>query len=109
MAIRHLKLITKSLLFCNVIFMQHLYVYGVLVFEAMATFIGQVSVLSLIAIFGAATTAMVRASFSSSIKTNFNAFSSEDLILVTGNSTWYFHTHSMHEKRMNNYNNRGLL
>ncbi|EOX96105.1 hypothetical protein QUC31_005390 [Theobroma cacao] len=38
---------------------QHLYVYGVLVFEAMATFIGQVSVLSLIAIFGAATTAMV--------------------------------------------------
>ena len=33
--------------------------YGVLVFEAMATFIGQVSVLSLIAIFGAATTAMV--------------------------------------------------
>lgn len=39
--------------------MQHLYVYGVLVFEAMATFIGQVSVLSLIALFGAATTAMV--------------------------------------------------
>ncbi|KAF8412331.1 hypothetical protein HHK36_000293 [Tetracentron sinense] len=38
---------------------QHLYVYGVLVFEAMATFIGQVSVLSLIAIFGAATTAMI--------------------------------------------------
>ncbi|KAG8391747.1 hypothetical protein BUALT_Bualt01G0219200 [Buddleja alternifolia] len=38
---------------------QHLYVYGVLVFEAMATFIGQVSVLSLIALFGAATTAMV--------------------------------------------------
>lgn len=38
---------------------QHLYVYGVLIFEAMATFIGQVSVLSLIAIFGAATTAMV--------------------------------------------------
>lgn len=38
---------------------QHPYVYGVLVFEAMATFIGQVSVLSLIAIFGAATTAMV--------------------------------------------------
>ncbi|XWS46000.1 hypothetical protein CRYUN_Cryun14cG0027400 [Craigia yunnanensis] len=38
---------------------QHLYVYGVLFFEAMATFIGQVSVLSLIAIFGAATTAMV--------------------------------------------------
>ena len=40
-------------------YFQHLYVYGVLVFEAMATFIGQVSVLSLIAIFGAATTAMV--------------------------------------------------
>ncbi|KAL8495383.1 hypothetical protein ACS0TY_019505 [Phlomoides rotata] len=39
---------------------QHLYVYGVLVFEAMATFVGQVSVLSLIALFGAATTAMVR-------------------------------------------------
>ncbi|KAK3022818.1 hypothetical protein RJ639_046638 [Escallonia herrerae] len=38
---------------------QHLYVYGVLVFEAMATFIGQVSVLSLVAIFGAASTAMV--------------------------------------------------
>ncbi|KZV41615.1 Adenosine 3'-phospho 5'-phosphosulfate transporter [Dorcoceras hygrometricum] len=38
---------------------QHLYVYGVLVFEAMATFIGQVSVLSLVALFGAATTAMV--------------------------------------------------
>ncbi|KAH9721733.1 adenosine 3'-phospho 5'-phosphosulfate transporter 2 [Citrus sinensis] len=37
---------------------QHLYVYGVLVFEAMATFVGQVSVLSLIALFGAATTAM---------------------------------------------------
>ncbi|MQM04258.1 hypothetical protein Taro_037052 [Colocasia esculenta] len=38
---------------------EHPYVYIVLVFEAMATFIGQVSVLSLIAIFGAATTAMV--------------------------------------------------
>ncbi|KAI8545218.1 hypothetical protein RHMOL_Rhmol07G0024100 [Rhododendron molle] len=38
---------------------QHLYVYGVLIFEAMATFVGQVSVLSLIAIFGAATTTMV--------------------------------------------------
>jgi adenosine 3'-phospho 5'-phosphosulfate transporter B3 len=38
---------------------QHLYVYGVLIFEAMATFIGQVSVLSLIALFGAANTAMV--------------------------------------------------
>ena len=39
--------------------MQHLYVYAVLVFEAMATFVGQVSVLSLIALFGAATIAMV--------------------------------------------------
>ncbi|XP_020085342.1 UDP-galactose/UDP-glucose transporter 4-like [Ananas comosus] len=38
---------------------EHPYVYAVLVFEAMATFVGQVSVLSLIAIFGAATTAMV--------------------------------------------------
>lgn len=38
---------------------QHLYIYGVLVFEAMATFVGQVSVLSLIALFGAATTAMI--------------------------------------------------
>lgn len=38
---------------------EHPYVYGVLVFEAMATFVGQVSVLSLIAIFGAATTAMI--------------------------------------------------
>ncbi|TYI66319.1 hypothetical protein E1A91_D09G215100v1 [Gossypium mustelinum] len=38
---------------------QHPYVYGVLVFEAMATFIGQMSVLSLIAIFGAAVTAMI--------------------------------------------------
>ncbi|GJM87461.1 hypothetical protein PR202_ga03418 [Eleusine coracana subsp. coracana] len=37
---------------------QHLYVYAVLVFEALATFVGQVSVLSLIAIFGAATTAL---------------------------------------------------
>lgn len=44
--------------------MQHLYVYGVLIFEAMATFVGQVSVLSLIAIFGAATTAMVCTFFS---------------------------------------------
>ncbi|XP_071726738.1 UDP-galactose/UDP-glucose transporter 2-like [Rutidosis leptorrhynchoides] len=35
------------------------YVYGVLVFEAVATFVGQVSVLSLIAMFGAATTALV--------------------------------------------------
>ena len=39
--------------------LQHLYVYAVLVFEAMATFVGQISVLSLIALFGAATTAMV--------------------------------------------------
>ncbi|EFJ14308.1 hypothetical protein SELMODRAFT_271324 [Selaginella moellendorffii] len=38
---------------------NHPYVYLVLVFEAMATFIGQLSVLSLIALFGAATTAMV--------------------------------------------------
>ncbi|CAN1243672.1 UDP-galactose/UDP-glucose transporter 4, partial [Linum perenne] len=38
---------------------QHPYVYGVLVFEALATFIGQVSVLSLVAIFGAASTAMI--------------------------------------------------
>lgn len=38
---------------------QNSYVYGVLVFEAMATFIGQVSVLSLIALFDAATTAMI--------------------------------------------------
>ncbi|KAK6162443.1 hypothetical protein DH2020_002284 [Rehmannia glutinosa] len=45
-----------EMLFCSTL---HLYVYGVLVFEAMATFIGQVSVLSLIALFGAATTAMV--------------------------------------------------
>ncbi|KAG9159497.1 hypothetical protein Leryth_025833 [Lithospermum erythrorhizon] len=37
----------------------HPYVYGVLVFEAMATYVGQVSVLSLIALFGAASTAMV--------------------------------------------------
>ncbi|CAN0841497.1 UDP-galactose/UDP-glucose transporter 4 [Linum grandiflorum] len=38
---------------------EHPYVYGVLVFEAFATFIGQVSVLSLVAIFGAASTAMI--------------------------------------------------
>lgn len=43
--------------------MQHLYVYAVLVFEALATFVGQVSVLSLIALFGAATTAMVSRQF----------------------------------------------
>lgn len=38
---------------------KNMYVYLVLVFEAMATFIGQISVLCLIALFGAATTAMV--------------------------------------------------
>ncbi|KAJ7515911.1 hypothetical protein O6H91_22G034200 [Diphasiastrum complanatum] len=38
---------------------KHWYVYLVLIFEAMATLIGQLSVLSLIALFGAATTAMV--------------------------------------------------
>lgn len=38
---------------------EHPYVYGVLVFEAMATYVGQVSVLSLVALFGAATTAMI--------------------------------------------------
>eukprot|EP01018_Ginkgo_biloba_P040036 Gb_03603 [translate_table: standard] len=38
---------------------KHPYVYLVLIFEAMATFIGQLSVLSLIAVFGAATTTMV--------------------------------------------------
>ncbi|KVH95463.1 UDP-galactose/UDP-glucose transporter 2-like [Cynara cardunculus var. scolymus] len=38
---------------------EHPYIYGVLVFESVATFIGQVSVLSLVALFGAATTAMV--------------------------------------------------
>lgn len=43
--------------------LQHPYVYLVLIFEAFATFIGQLSVLSLIALFGAATTAMVSASF----------------------------------------------
>lgn len=47
----------KSIVLC--LYLQHPYVYGVLVFEAMATFIGQVSVLSLIALFGAATTALV--------------------------------------------------
>lgn len=39
--------------------LQHPYIYVVLIFEAMATFVGQLSVLCLIAIFGAATTAMV--------------------------------------------------
>ncbi|XP_044476834.1 UDP-galactose/UDP-glucose transporter 4-like [Mangifera indica] len=38
--------------------LKHPYVYGVLVFEVMATFVRQVSVLSLISIFGAATTTM---------------------------------------------------
>jgi hypothetical protein len=47
----------KPIVLC--LYLQHPYVYGVLVFEAMATFIGQVSVLSLIALFGAATTALV--------------------------------------------------
>ncbi|XP_075074009.1 UDP-galactose/UDP-glucose transporter 4-like isoform X2 [Nicotiana tabacum] len=37
---------------------QHPYVYGVLVLEACATFTGQLSVLSVIAFLGAATTAM---------------------------------------------------
>ena len=39
--------------------LQHPYIYLVLIFEACATFIGQISVLCLIALFGAATTAMV--------------------------------------------------
>lgn len=39
--------------------LQHPYIYLVLIFEASATFIGQLSVLCLIALFGAATTAMV--------------------------------------------------
>ena len=39
----------------------HPYVYGVVILEAFATYIGQLSVLSLIALFGAATTAMVGA------------------------------------------------
>ncbi|KAL5552156.1 hypothetical protein UlMin_002332 [Ulmus minor] len=38
---------------------EHPYIYGVLVFEAMATYVGQVSVLCLVALFGAATTAMI--------------------------------------------------
>lgn len=53
----HMPHASSKTLFC--LLMQHPYVYLVLIFEAMATFIGQVSVLSLIAIFGAATTAMV--------------------------------------------------
>lgn len=39
--------------------LQNPYIYLVLIFEACATFIGQLSVLCLIALFGAATTAMV--------------------------------------------------
>lgn len=39
--------------------LAHPYVYGVVILEAFATYIGQLSVLSLIALFGAATTAMV--------------------------------------------------
>lgn len=54
---------------------QHLYVYGVLIFEAMATFIGQVSVLSLIALFGAATTAMVNPSHKLEYSHKFQSFS----------------------------------
>jgi len=46
-------------IFLLVCLLQHPYVYLVLIFEAFATFIGQLSVLSLIALFGAATTAMV--------------------------------------------------
>jgi hypothetical protein len=43
---------------------QHPYVYLVLIFEACATFVGQLFVLCLIALFGAATTAMVGTQFS---------------------------------------------
>jgi hypothetical protein len=42
----------------DVLLWQHGYIYIVLI-EAMATFVGQLSVLCLIAIFGATTTAMV--------------------------------------------------
>jgi hypothetical protein len=42
---------------------QHPYVYLVLIFEACATFVGQLSVLCLIALFGVATTAMVGTQF----------------------------------------------
>lgn len=52
-----MSLLITLFLFSNEL--QHPYVHGVLVFEATATFVGQVPVLSLIAIFGAATTAMV--------------------------------------------------
>lgn len=55
------KYLSIMLLLIYAVYLQHPYVYGVLVFEAMATFVGQVSVLSLIALFGAATTAMVKA------------------------------------------------
>ncbi|XP_075074005.1 UDP-galactose/UDP-glucose transporter 4-like isoform X1 [Nicotiana tabacum] len=44
---------------------QHPYVYGVLVLEACATFTGQLSVLSVIAFLGAATTAMMKMLFCS--------------------------------------------
>lgn len=40
---------------------QHLYIYGMLVFEVATTVVGQGSVLSLIAIFGEATTTMITA------------------------------------------------
>ncbi|KAL3743126.1 hypothetical protein ACJRO7_018426 [Eucalyptus globulus] len=60
---------------------QHPYVYGVLIFEAMATFVGQVSVLSLIAIFGAATTAMVN---------TYTAFISESLDFLQFNFFAFF-------------------
>lgn len=43
--------------------LQHPYIYLVLIFEACCTFIGQLSVLCLIALFGAATTAMVSTPF----------------------------------------------
>jgi hypothetical protein len=43
--------------------LAHPYIYGVIILEAFATYIGQLSVLSLIALFGAATTAMVSLAF----------------------------------------------
>jgi hypothetical protein len=43
--------------------LAHPYIYGVIILEAFATYIGQLSVLSLIALFGAATTAMVSSAF----------------------------------------------
>jgi hypothetical protein len=45
-----------TLLFAN---LQNPYVYLVLIVEAIATYVGNLCVLSLIALFGAATTAMV--------------------------------------------------